>query len=87
MRELEKASLLNPDIGCTPVNLRKFCGDYCAILRTRYPLVAFFGLPPNLPLDLEAARFALLLDFPPARPSRAAIHFFDPRNPSRSPGI
>jgi len=44
------------------------------------------GLPPSRPLALDAAFFAKLLDFPPAQPSLDAIHFLDPKKPSRRAG-
>src|SRR5258706_2806220 len=49
-------------------------------------LAAFFGLPPMRPFTLEAARLAALLDLPPTRPNRDAIHRLDPRNPSKRLG-
>ena len=47
---------------------------------------AFLGLPPSLPFLFEAIRLAALLDFPPALPSLAAIHFLEPRKPSNKAG-
>ncbi len=44
------------------------------------------GLPPSRPLALDAAFFAKLFDLPPAWPSLDAIHFFDPKKPSRIAG-
>ena len=44
------------------------------------------GRPPNAPFARAAVRLGRLRDLPPAAPSRAAIHFREPRTPSRIPG-
>src|SRR5208337_2475926 len=46
----------------------------------------FLGLPPERPLRWAAAALAALVDLPPSAPRRLAIHFLEPRKPSRSAG-
>lgn len=61
-------------------------GHFLEVRDPPYRAAACFGLPPSLPLALAAARLALLRDWPPVCPSLEAIHFFEPRKPSKSPG-
>src|SRR5271156_2654566 len=44
------------------------------------------GRPPRAPFRREAARFGRLLERPPSWPSLAAIHFLEPKKPSKSAG-
>src|SRR5712691_11584318 len=48
--------------------------------------LSFLGLPPSLPLALDAACLAALLDLPPACPSLDAIQVRDPRKPCKIAG-
>jgi len=50
-------------------------------------VATFFGLPPLRPFARDARAFAALRALPPSSPRRAAIHRFDPKNPSNSEGM
>jgi hypothetical protein len=49
-------------------------------------VIFFLGRPPRRPFAFAAEVLAVLVEVPPAAPSLLAIHFLEPKNPSRSAG-
>ena len=56
------------------------------LAQPHYLEASFRGRPPSDPLARAAATLALVRALPPSAPSRAAIHFREPRKPSRIAG-